>query len=355
MNSTEKPLAPPAGALVLVTGATGFTGQVLTRQLAAVGCRVRALARPGANRAPLADLDLEWVTGQVYDPAAIAAAVNGCAYIFHVAAAYREAKLDLEAYRRVHVTSTRLLAEAAHAQPGFRRFVHVSTIGVHGDITQPPATETAPFAPGDDYQLTKAEGEQWIQGFAARTGLPVTVIRPAGIYGPSDRRLLKLFKMATWPVFPLLGFQPTLYHLIHVDDLAAALCQAAVHPAAPGEVFIIGNREPISIEAIGRLVADELGRPFRPVHLPAAPFFLAARLCEIACRPLHIEPPLYRRRVAFFTKQRYFDTTKMRTVLEFTPQMDNAEGLRATARAYLAQGWLPIRRAPALTPKENQA
>ena len=341
METTDATAAAlPEGTRVLVTGATGFTGQVLLRKLCALNLDVRAIARATSVRGHLADLPVEWFTGQVYDPALVHAAMEGVQVVFHVAAAYRDPGIEDAEYRRVHVESTQLLAQAALQQPGFRRFVHTSTVGVHGHIENPPADESAPFAPGDIYQTTKAEAELWLHDFAAANGLPYTVIRPAAIYGPGDRRLLKVFKMAKAPVFPVLGRGRCLYHLIHVNDLADAYILAAHHPAAAGETFICGNESATPLLEMGRIIADELRRPFRPLRLPAAPFFLLADATEAVCRPLKIAPPIYRRRVAFFTKDRSFDTTKIRTRLGFSPAFSTEEGLRSTARWYVENGWL---------------
>ncbi len=334
------------GQRVLVTGATGFTGSVLLRQLVEAGAEVVAIAR-SAPRAVLAELPVRWVRGQVYDPAVVEEAMRGVAYVIHVAAAYREPGIADEIYRKVHVESTRLIAEAALREPAFRRLVHVSTVGVHGHIEHPPADETAPFAPGDIYQETKAEAERWLHAFAAERGLDYTVIRPAAIMGPDDTRLLKVFRLAAGPVFPMLGYGKCLYHLIHVEDLAAAMRLAAVHPAARGEAFIIGNTEPVRLEDLGRLVARTLGRPFRPIRIPAFPFFWAAAVCEAVCKPMGWAPPLHRRRVAFFTKDRAFDTSKARRLLGFQPRYTNEEGIVQTALGYCAKGWLPAPRATA--------
>lgn len=330
----------PEGCTVLVTGATGFTGRVLLRKLCAMPVRVRALARESSSRAELEALPVEWVTGQVYDEKAVAQAMQGVQYIFHVAAAFRSPGIGEDEYRRVHAVSTRLLAEAALRQPDFHRMVHVSTVGVHGHIANPPAAETAPFAPGDLYQTTKAEAETWLHEFARAHRLPYSVIRPAAIYGPGDRRLLKVFKMASAPVFPLLGRGKCLYHLIHVDDLTDAFLLAATHPRALGEAFICGNPAATPLLEMGQIIADELHCPFRPVRLPATPFFWAAAVTEAICKPLHVPPPLYRRRVAFFTKDRSFDTQKIRNRLGFASRWSNEEGLRATARWYVRHHWL---------------
>jgi nucleoside-diphosphate-sugar epimerase len=333
--------ALPAGSRVLVTGASGFTGAVLTRKLCGMpGVSVRAIARPTSDLSALQDLDVEWVRGQVFDPAVAASAMRGVTHVFHVAAAYRDAGITDEVYRDVHVTSTRHLAAEAAKTEGFLRFVHVSTVGVHGHIDDPPADETYRFKPGDIYQVTKAEAERWLHAFAAEHTLPYTVIRPAAIYGPGDRRLLKVFKMACKPVFILLGRGQCLYHLIHVDDLANAMLTAAMADTALGEAFICGNPEAVTLEQMGRVIANALGRRLRVLRLPAWPFFLAADICEAVCRPLRLSPPIYRRRVAFFTKDRSFNTSKLRNVLGYTPRIANEEGLAATAAWYREQGWL---------------
>jgi len=330
----------PAGTTVLVTGATGFTGSCLVRKLCALGVRVRAIARPQSHIEDLQDVPIQWFRGQVFDPATVAQAAENVDYFFHLAAAYREAKVSQETYRRVHVVSTQLLAQAARRNPRFQRFIHISTVGVHGHIENPPADENYPFDPGDPYQVTKAEAELWFRRFAAETGLPHTVLRPCAIYGPGDRRLLKLFRLAAGRFFPILGRGKRLYHLIHVEDLTNIMILAATHPAALGEVFIAGNPEPIELEEMGSIIADCYGRQLRVVRLPAWPFFLAAALCEGLCRPLRIEPPLYRRRVAFYTKDRAFNTSKLRTKLGYQYIFSNEEGLRQTARWYREQGWL---------------
>lgn len=333
----------PRGAKVLVTGATGYTGQVLTRKLVELGCDVRAIARGSSDLSPFSGMNITWIRGDVFDPETIRQALPGIEYIFHVAAAYREAKISDETYRRVHIESTKLLAEGVVNEPTLKRFVHVSTVGVHGHIDEPPASEEYRFSPGDIYQSTKAEAELWIRQFSKDTGLPISVVRPAAIYGPGDKRLLKLFKMAARPFFPLFGKGQGLYHLIHVDDLTDIFITTALYPQAKGEVFIAGNPTPSRLEDIARIIASEVGNTkLRFVRLPARPLFLAADLCEAICKPFGVEPPLYRRRVAFFTKDRAFDTRKLQNMLEYRYSVSVDEGLRSTARWYVEHGWLTL-------------
>lgn len=330
----------PAGTPVLVTGATGFTGIVLTRKLVEAGLKVSAVARESSNLAPLSDLEITWFRGDVFDEKVMRQAVDGQEYVFHVAAAFREAKSTEQDYWNVHVRSTQIICEEVLKNPEFKRYVHVSTIGVHGHIKNPPATEESRFSPGDGYQRTKLQAEEWLNGYATANRLPYTIIRPAAIYGPGDQRLLKLFKMALKPFFLLLGNGKCMYHLVHVDDLTNTFIIAATHPHALGETFISGANEPIAIADIARIVAEHFSKKIRVIRLPIGPFFLAADICEAICKPLRIEPLIYRRRVAFYSKDRQFDVSKMRNILEYVPRHGNKEGIIETADWYVEQGWL---------------
>ena len=338
MKESELIISP--GTRVLVTGSTGFTGSVLVRKLVNQGLNVVAIARSSSNLKPFDDLPIEWIRGDVFNEETVKKAVKGASYIFHLATPYREAKLPDSSFYQVHVLSTQLLAKAALNEPAFKRFVHVSTVGVHGHIENPPADENYPMHPGDIYQETKVEAELWIRNFAEKEGLPLTVIRPAAIYGPGDKRLLKIFKMVCRKWVPVIGNGNNLYHLIHVDDLANFFILAAGHPKALGEVFICGSKEAITFNKMVSIISEYYGVPAKFIRVPAAPLFSLGYLFEIICRPFGIEPPIYRRRVAFFTKDRSFNTEKMVTLLEFVPTHSDEEGLRETAQWYLDQGWV---------------
>lgn len=329
----------PTGTRVLVTGATGFTGAVLTRKLVNAGLEVRAIARESSRTSHLSDLPIEWLRGEVHDPGLIRTAMDGVEYVFHLAAAFRDAKSLPEDYHNVHVMSTQLIAQEAIRSPTFRRLVHTSTIGVHGHIEGKPADEESPMAPGDDYQRTKAEAEHWLRAYASETGLAYTIIRPAAIYGPTDQRLLKFFRMANRGVFFLLGFGACSYHLIHVEDLTNVMLLSATNKEATGRAFIAGNSESIPLGEMAKIIAKELNRGIAIVRIPALPFFWAAWICEAICLPLGIEPPIYRRRVAFFTKDRKFNTNRIRETFGYE-MIPNEEGLIATTRWYREQNWL---------------
>jgi nucleoside-diphosphate-sugar epimerase len=259
--------------------------------------------------------------------------------VYHIAATYREAGQGNAAYRAINVEGTRHLLEAAVAGAA-RRFVHCSTGGVHGHIERPPATEDAPLAPGDVYQRTKLEAEQLAAEFGRRHPLEVVVARPIGIYGPGDTRFLKMFRGLARGRFPMLGSGRVFYHLTYIDDLVEGFRLCGEVPPAAGRVYVLAGPEYTTLAELVELVAREVGAKAPRLRLPVWPVWLAGALCELACVPFGVEPPLYRRRVDFYRKSRAFDISRARAELGYNPSVSLQDGIRRTADWYRAQGLL---------------
>ncbi len=324
---------------VLVTGVTGFTGGHLARTLAARGYHVRGLVRDPAQVPQLEAAGVVAAVGTLEDRAAVARAVKDVEIVYHIAAVYRQAGIPDATYRTVNATAVGALIEAA-AAAGVRRVVHCSTVGVHGDIERPPANEDAPLRPGDIYQETKLEGERIARHAAAQTGLAVTIARPAGIYGPGDRRLLKLFRGVARRRFVVLGSGNIFYHLTYIDDLVEGFRLCGEVPAAANRTYILAGGEVTTLNELLRLIAIEAQVPAPSLKLPVWPFWMAGAACETLCVPLGIEPPIYRRRVDFFTKSRAFDISRARAEIGYAPQVGLRDGIRKTLAWYKERGWL---------------
>lgn len=325
----------------LVTGATGFTGGHLARHLRRQGHDVAALVRPSSlgKTAALEREGVEIRQGDLTDAQAVRAACEGIDVVFHIAATYREAGQSDAAYTRINVDGTRNVLEGALATR-VRRVVHCSTGGVHGHIEHPPANENAPFAPGDIYQRTKLEAELLASRFGRERGLDVVVARPIGIYGPGDTRFLKMFRGIARGRFPMLGRGKVFYHLTYIDDLCRGFELCGTVPGAAGRTYILAGPEYTTLQRLVELVAEELG--VRPpwIRLPIWPVWIAGALCEAVCVPLRIAPPLYRRRVDFYSKSRAFDTRRAREELGYNPAVDLKTGIHLTAQWYRSQGLL---------------
>ncbi|MFO7277503.1 MAG: NAD-dependent epimerase/dehydratase family protein [Pseudomonadota bacterium] len=323
---------------ILVTGATGFTGGHLARTLRRRGHHVRALVRDPARAAKLAAEGIELVRGDVTDPGSVARAVDGCEFVYHIAALYREARHPDDVYWRVNVDGTANVLDAAE-RAGVQRVIHCSTVGVHGDVKRMPADEKAPYAPGDIYQKTKLAGERIAQERFAN-GLPGTVVRPAGIYGPGDMRFLKLFRAIKNRTFLMIGDGETHYHLTYIDDLVEGMILCAESPQAVGQTYILAGPRHTTLNELVAATARAVGcRPPRG-RIPVFPVMAAARLAERICRPLGIEPPLHERRVSFFIKNRGFCIDKARHELGYVPRVELEEGIQRTAQWYRANGLL---------------
>jgi nucleoside-diphosphate-sugar epimerase len=327
----------PMSDQVLVTGASGFTGSHLANELARRGNRVRALVRntsdtSGLDRQLVDAGDIEFVHGDLRNPRDVERAVAGVRFVYHVAALYRTARHSDAAYWDVNVRGTQSVLEAAK-QHAVERVLHCSTIGVHGGVSEVPATEDSTFAPSDIYQITKLEGERLAQA-AIASGQPVTVVRPAGIYGPGDLRFLKLFSMVKSGRFIMFGSGQTLLHLVYIDDLVRGMIQAVETPNAVGKTLILAGEQYVSLNELVSLVATATDCVAPRWRLPLWPLMTAATLCEWGCRPLGWEPPLHRRRAAFFTKNRAFSIDRARSEIGYTPRIDLSTGLKLTADWY---------------------
>jgi nucleoside-diphosphate-sugar epimerase len=324
---------------ILVTGATGFTGSHLCERLAKQGFSVRALVRDPSRCSELYKWGVETVTGDLCDPNSLRRATRGIDVVYHIAALFRQENVSRKEMWAVNVQGTKNILEAA-IQMHVRKFVHCSTVGVHGDIKQPPGTEDTPYGPGDRYQDTKTEGERVVLRALAEGRLPIVVFRPGGIYGPRDLRFLKLFKTIKNRSFIMLGSGQVIYQMVYIDDLIDGILLCGTNERATGNVYILTGSEPITLNQLVRAIATVLGVAPPSLRFPVTPVYLAGFICEIICKPLGIHPPLYRRRVDFFRKIRSFDISKARRELGFCPKTDLNCGIKLTADWYRQAGYL---------------
>jgi dihydroflavonol-4-reductase len=170
--------------------------------------------------------------------------------------------------------------------------------------------------------------------------VPLVIVRPTGIYGPGDRRLLKLFRGVARGRFVTLGHGDIYYHLTHIDDLVEGFRLCGEVEQAAGRTYILAGPDVTTLNELVQIIADEAGvsRPW--LRLPVWPFWLAGAACEAVCAPFAVEPPIYRRRVDFFTKSRAFDITRARRELGYAPRIGVREGVRRTLGWYREHGWI---------------
>lgn len=322
-----------------VTGASGFTGSYLCDTLIEKGYTVTALVRKNSKVAHLEKKGIKLVEGDLADPASVKGKIEGIDIVFHIAALYRQEGISKDMFNKVNVEGTRVLLDEAISGKA-KRFVHCSTVGVQGEIKNPPAKETAPYNPGDHYQVSKLEGEKLALSYFHDKKIDGVVVRPVGIYGPGDTRFLKLFRHIHKGNFKMIGKGKALYHLTFVQDLVDGIILSGETAQASGQVYTIGGNEYLPLDELVKLLAEILNKKVSKIRIPLFPVYVAAFLCETICRPLKIEPPLYRRRLDFFTKDRAFDISKAKKDLGYSPRVPLKEGLTRTARWYKENGLL---------------
>ena len=325
---------------VLVTGGTGFTGSHLVRRLLGQGHKVSVIDNQKGlfyNDLKAAGATVE--VGSITDKGLVDKMVKGCEVVHHLAAAFRQLNVPERYYWDVNVEGTRHLLESA-CQFRVRRFIYCSTQGVHGHIKNPPGNEQSPIAPEDYYQLTKYEGEKVVQEYVKR-GLDAVTLRPTAIYGPGDpERFLMLFRMAKRESFLMFGDGHTYYHPVYIDNLVDAFELAAQKQGIRGETYIIGDTHYYSLNELVRQVAAAMNVAVHIQHFPFWPLWTAAWACEMACKPLRLSPPIFRRRVDWFRQVRAFSIDKARTELGYQPKVDLSTGLTRTAHWYADHRYL---------------
>jgi nucleoside-diphosphate-sugar epimerase len=323
---------------VLITGAGGFIGPHLVADQLRRGRDVTAMYVRVDRLAPLAARPrLRIVQGDFTQAATIEPLLADQAICFHLASAHLETAADEAYFVRINVDGARGLAERAH-RAGVGRLVHCSSVGVYGDLKQVPADETTVCQPDIAYERSKLAGEQAVQAFAQSSGLPVVVIRPAWVYGPGCPRTLKLFRAINrGRFFHVGGSRQIVRHPIYIDDMVDGFEAAALHPAAPGQVFIMAGPRPIKLAELVQEVAMCLVVPAPRLWLPFPLVWAACVALELGFGLAGRAAPFSRRSLKFYTGNTAFQTRKTREVLGFNATIDWPEGVRRTSGALISQ------------------
>ncbi len=323
---------------VLVTGGTGFTGKALVKRLIDEGFDVTALdCRAGHKTDEIKQWGAKLVMGSVTDFPLMQQLTKDTDVVFHVAAAFRELNVSNQVYRDVNVNGTKNVLEAS-LQNKVKKFVYCSTCGVHGNVENPPGDESAPIEPADYYQQSKYDGEVIVEDFVKK-GLKATILRPAAIYGPGDPgRYLMIFKRVKKGLFPIFGNGKTLYHPVYIDNLIDAFILASKEDVGNGEAYLIADENFVEIKDLVNQVGNSLGVDVKTPHLPLLPLILLGHICEKVCKPFHITPPIFPRRVDWFRQNRAFNIDKAKRELGYSPKVDLNIGLKKTADWYKKEG-----------------
>ncbi len=314
---------------VLVTGAGGFVGRALVRDLFAAGYDVRGLVRRETELG--AGIETQLVTDAA-EAVERAGALDDIDVVVHLAArAHRtdeSGEKFLDSYVEDNATATRRLALAA-ARAGIDRLVFMSSVKVHGDDGERPCAEDDETRPDDAYGISKLRAEQALAEVRGETGLATVVLRPPLIYGPGVKaNFATLLRLADSPLpLPLGGIDGNRRSYLFVGNLVSAIRKALTEPAAIGRTYLVSDGEDVSTTALVAPLRAAFGRKRRLVPVPVG---LLSAAASMVAKGAIVEP---------LTGSRRIDDSRIRRELDWRPPFTLDQGLAATA------AWFRTRRA----------
>ncbi len=245
---------------ILVTGADGFVGSNLVRELLKRNHEVTALVQRGLNPVTLAGLPLKICYGDLLDPPSIREAMQGCDALVHSAALLNVWPYYSEIQRKVNVDGTRNMMEAA-LEFKLKKIVFVGTANSYGyGSRQSPGDETRPYNSGKyklGYMDTKYEAQQLVLSMVKNEGLPVVVVNPTFMFGPFALKTGATLMIDKILHGKLVGYTPGGRNYVAVKDVCVGIANA-LERAAPGSCYLLGNQN-MSYQEIFNAIAEVLG------------------------------------------------------------------------------------------------
>jgi nucleoside-diphosphate-sugar epimerase len=306
---------------VLVTGANGFVGQHLVKELKQHSIQLACVGRQVSNH----DADELYVVTDFNDSSAWQEPLAACDVVIHLAARVHVMKEKtqnpLVEFRKVNVNGTLTLAKEA-AKAGVKRFIYISSVKVNGESTEldAPFKETDKTNPKGAYGLSKLEAEQGLLKLAQETGMEVVIIRPPLVYGTGVKANFLNMMRAVNMELPLpLGEIRNMRSLVYVENLVSFIHCCIKHSAAANQVFFVSDGLDLSTTELLKATANALGVKARLIPVPQ-------KLIEISARMLGKHQLASR-----LCGNLQVDITKARKLLGWVPPYTLEQGLKKTA------------------------
>lgn len=324
---------------VFLTGATGFIGRHLATALAAEGHSVLCLVRdPSKSDWMRTCPGVEVVRGDLLDESALRACSGRADLVFHLAGCTSAVSRETYVAVNGHGTGKLAAAVASAAAPSVK-IVYLSTLSVAGPRTAAnPAREEEPPEPISTYGRSKLLGEELLRRHCSDR--PWTIIRAPVVYGPHDRDVLLMFRLAAKGIILQVAGVRTELSLIHVKDMVRALILAGLRGPADGKVYYVSDGHVYTRDDVARHLRAAAGRGFA-LPVPPALMKVAGLVCDMTGRITGRPALLNSERVSESIQPGWVcRSARIEKDLGFSPGIAMAEGFPSTFRWYREQGWL---------------
>lgn len=321
-----------------VTGASGFIGRHLVRQLIKNGWEIKAFIHNHPLPLDLRKEKVEIIKGDLVDQDLLETSLSDCQVGFHLASALGGSLIPPHKFWEVNVQGTINFLQASQ-KAKLERIIFFSSAGVLGKVNPGEvASENYPPHPQTLYDQTKYQAEKEALNFSQK-GPEIIIIRPGWVYGPEDKRTFKLFQAIASGKFLLVGKGRAQQTPVYIDDLIHGTL-LALEKGVSGEIYHLAGPEVLSVREMAEIIASHLGRKLLPLSLPLHPLIPLAWVLDRVFRFFHREAPLTPGKLAFFAHPKPLDCTKAQKNLGYSPQTDFHTGSRLTIDWYLAHHWL---------------
>jgi len=327
---------------ILITGATGFVGRHLTRELCTRGYHCRCLVRNIDKAKELFKeyKDIEFVIGDVTKPDSLKNISDNIQVVYHLAARGHVTATSAKAYeefREINVRGTENLIKHCSASK-MKKFFHFSSTAAMGLIKGVIVDETIMPQPSTPYQKSKLESEKIVEKYIEEINFPGVIYRPCMIYGVEGfGEFYKFTKLIKKGLMPKIGFKKKLTPLINVKDVVQA-CIKGMANARIKEVYFICDSASYPFDEICRLIAHALRtkRPF--IYIPEFLAICGATILENTARITNTPPIVTTRNIQSTIADRIFSIDKARKDFDYTPGEELKDGIKETIEWYRNNG-----------------
>ena len=309
---------------ILVTGGCGFVGRKLAEELSKrKSYKVTVFDRNKKNPIP----GVKYITGNIMDPDDVRKAVENQDYVYHLAAILSE---DSKMIYDVNLGGTISVLEACRKE-NIKKLIYISTAGVMEESAE--ADENTPYGPQTPYEKSKTMAEKTVREFQRRHGLPVTILRPALMYGPNKywHSILRMAEKA----FPIIGPGKNTWHMLYIKNLIPVLVNARTR-AKKGEIYVIADEKAYTYEEMHNIILEEMDVQKKPRHVPV--WF--AKLLALLYKARGKKSVLTLEHINRLIKNKNYDISKAKKELKYKPEYDFRKGIRETIKYFRDEGLL---------------